>query len=55
MFIAIPLSEDLRRRFVKAETILFRVRYDSVLTDDREEFLDSRDFNWVAVSYLRFE
>jgi hypothetical protein len=49
------LSDDLRRRFVKAETILFKVRYDSVLMDDREEFLDSREFNWVAVSVLRFE
>jgi len=53
MFMSGFLSEDLRRRFVKAETILFRVRYDSALTGDREDLLDSRDFNWVTVSALR--
>lgn len=42
--------EDLRQRFVKAESILFRVRYEEVETSDRESFLAGRDFNWVAVS-----
>lgn len=43
-------SEDLRRRFVKAESTLFRVRYDGDATGERELFLNSRDFNWIAVS-----
>ncbi|KAG5724621.1 DNA primase large subunit [Termitomyces sp. T112] len=42
-------SEDLRRRFVKAESTLFRVRYDEDATSERELFLNSRDFNWTAV------
>ncbi|KAG6891692.1 hypothetical protein C0992_010095 [Termitomyces sp. T32_za158] len=42
-------SEDLRRRFVKAESTLFRVRYDGDATGERELFLNSRDFNWIAV------
>ncbi|KAJ6630728.1 eukaryotic and archaeal DNA primase, large subunit-domain-containing protein [Mycena sp. CBHHK59/15] len=42
-------SEDLRRRFVKAETTLFRVRYETDDSKEREVFLKSRDFNWVTV------
>lgn len=42
--------EDLRRRFVKAETTLFKVRYDQEISGERESFLNSRDFNWIAVS-----
>ncbi|KAG6813433.1 hypothetical protein H0H92_011130 [Tricholoma furcatifolium] len=42
-------SEDLRRRFVKAESTLFRVRYDGDATSERELFLQSRDFNWILV------
>jgi hypothetical protein len=34
---------------VKAETILFRVRYESDDNKEREEFLDSRNFGWIAV------
>jgi len=44
------VREELRRRFVKAETTLFRVRYDSDDTSEKEEFLNSRDFDWIAVS-----
>ncbi|KAG1891281.1 DNA primase, large subunit [Suillus subluteus] len=40
-------SEDLRRRFVKAETALFRVRYENDDTRERELFLQSRDFKWT--------
>ncbi|KAI0797895.1 DNA primase large subunit [Abortiporus biennis] len=43
-------SEELRRRFVKAEMALFRVRYDSDDAIEREEFLNSRDFDWVPVN-----
>ncbi|KAF9567519.1 DNA primase, large subunit [Agrocybe pediades] len=41
-------SEDLRRRFVKAETTLFKVRYDEA-GPERESFLSSRDFDWLPV------
>ncbi|KXN85454.1 DNA primase large subunit [Leucoagaricus sp. SymC.cos] len=43
-------SEDLRRRFVKAESVLFRVRYDETSAPDRELFLSSRNFSWIPVS-----
>ncbi|KAH9484214.1 DNA primase large subunit [Psilocybe cubensis] len=42
-------SEDLRRRFVKAETTLFKIRYDEDIATEREAFLNSRDFNWIPV------
>lgn len=42
--------EDLRRRFVKAETTLFKVRYEQDIISEREDFLHSRDFNWIEVS-----
>ncbi|KAJ6496616.1 eukaryotic and archaeal DNA primase, large subunit-domain-containing protein [Mycena vitilis] len=42
-------SEELRRRFVKAETTLFKVRYETDDSTERESFLSSRDFNWLAV------
>ncbi|KAJ3562332.1 hypothetical protein NP233_g9648 [Leucocoprinus birnbaumii] len=43
-------SEDLRRRFVKAESTLFKVRYENTSALDRDQFLSSRDFNWLPVS-----
>ncbi|PFH50650.1 hypothetical protein AMATHDRAFT_80700 [Amanita thiersii Skay4041] len=42
-------SEDLRRRFVKAETTLFKIRYNTEVIDARREFLNSRNFNWEQV------
>ncbi|KAH9951925.1 DNA primase large subunit [Amylocystis lapponica] len=42
-------SEELRRRFVKAEMALFRARYDWDDTREREEFLTSRNFDWTPV------
>ena len=41
--------EELRRRFVKAELALFKIRYDSDDYAEREGFLNSRDFGWEAV------
>lgn len=41
--------EELRRRFVKAESTLFRVRYDSDDRTERSAFLKSRKFNWIEV------
>lgn len=43
--------EELRKRFVKAETTLFRVRYDTDKSDERRRFLNSRDFNWIEVRF----
>lgn len=43
-------SEDLRRRFVKAESTLFRVRYDNANAVERDQFLSSRNFSWIPVS-----
>ncbi|KAJ7582779.1 DNA primase large subunit [Mycena floridula] len=43
-------SDDLRRRFVKAETKLFKMRFEVENNSiERERFLNSRDFNWIAV------
>ncbi|KAI0690047.1 DNA primase large subunit [Cytidiella melzeri] len=42
-------TEELRRRFVKAELALFKVRWDTDDRAEREEFLQSRDFGWDAV------
>ncbi|KIM49198.1 hypothetical protein M413DRAFT_438363 [Hebeloma cylindrosporum] len=42
-------SEDLRRRFVKAESTLFKTRYDDDISGERENFLNSRNFNWILV------
>ncbi|KAJ7068482.1 eukaryotic and archaeal DNA primase, large subunit-domain-containing protein [Mycena amicta] len=42
-------SEELRRRFVKAETTLFKIRYETDDSTERQNFLSSRDFNWIAV------
>ncbi|KAI5122060.1 hypothetical protein M0805_006044 [Coniferiporia weirii] len=43
-------SEELRRRFVKVETILFRIRYEYDDSTERKLFLDSRDFGWLTLS-----
>ncbi|KAJ7273647.1 eukaryotic and archaeal DNA primase, large subunit-domain-containing protein [Mycena haematopus] len=42
-------SEELRRRFIKAETTLFKIRYETDESTERESFLSSRDFNWIGV------
>ncbi|KAH8117327.1 DNA primase, large subunit [Phellopilus nigrolimitatus] len=43
-------SEELRRRFVKVETSLFRVRYELDDSIERKSFLESRDFGWLTLS-----
>ncbi|KAI0709357.1 DNA primase large subunit [Earliella scabrosa] len=43
-------SEDLRKRFVKAETTLFKLRYETEDTVERAAFLNSRNFDWQQVS-----
>ena len=41
--------EELRKRFVKVETALFRVRYDADDTQERQQFLKSMKFDWSGV------
>ncbi|PWN99924.1 DNA primase, large subunit [Tilletiopsis washingtonensis] len=43
-------SEDLRRRFLKAESTLFRLRFDTDDAAEREAFLQTLNFDWVQVS-----
>ncbi|GAW08411.1 dna primase large subunit [Lentinula edodes] len=42
-------SEELRRRFIRAETTLFRIRFETDDSNERRAFLDSKDFNWISV------
>lgn len=42
--------EDLRRRFIKSESTLFRVRYNDVMQADREELLKSQRMHWIRVN-----
>jgi DNA primase large subunit len=42
-------SEDLRKRFIKAEKTLFRIRYETDDPVERAEFMQSRDFGWIEV------
>lgn len=48
-----PTREDLRRRFVKAELALFRVRYDTDDKDELRDFIHSRDFDWIEVRVVQ--
>jgi DNA primase large subunit len=43
-------TEDLRRRFVKAETTLFRMRFESDDATERERFLQTLNIDWTPVS-----
>ncbi len=43
-------SEELRRRFVKVETMLFKLRLEADDAREREAFLDSLQLDWRAVS-----
>ncbi|KAI0748238.1 DNA primase large subunit [Daedaleopsis nitida] len=43
-------SEDLRKRFVKAETTLFKLRYETDDSTEKAEFLSSRNFDWIQAS-----
>jgi DNA primase large subunit len=52
VFTAVKKRDDLRRRFVKAESTLFKIRYEREISGERERFLQSRDFKWIAVSFF---
>lgn len=43
-------SEDLQRRFVRTETVLFRLRFETDDSTEREHFLRTLDLNWQPVS-----
>ncbi|CEH14943.1 dna primase large subunit [Ceraceosorus bombacis] len=43
-------SEELRRRFLKAEQTLFRIRFESDDAAERDAFLKTLNFDWVSVT-----
>lgn len=43
-------SEDLQRRFIRTESILFRLRFESDDSAEREYFLSTLDLKWASVS-----
>lgn len=43
-------SEDLRRRFVKAESLLFRLRFETDDAIERESFMRELNLDWQPVS-----
>lgn len=48
--LAFARSEDLRRRFSRAEGILFKLRFTIDDTRERQVFVKSLNFDWEAVS-----
>jgi len=48
--LAFARTEDLRRRFSKAEAILFKHRFESDDGSERSKFIDSLEFDWKPVS-----
>lgn len=44
--LAFSSTEDLRRRFTRVETMLFRIRFNSDDSSDRASFVSSLDFDW---------
>ena len=48
--LAFSATEDLRRRFTRLETQLFRLRYQSNDARDRQDFVESLNFEWDKVT-----
>jgi len=48
--LAFARSEDLRKRFLAAETILFKLRYNSDDGQERRAFIESLGFDWEFLS-----
>lgn len=44
--LAFSSTEDLRRRFTRVETMLFRIRFNTDDMADRASFVSSLDFDW---------
>jgi DNA primase large subunit len=47
--LAFSSTEDLRRRYSRLETTLFRLRYKMDDARERQEFVNSLDFSWETV------
>lgn len=43
-------TEDLRRRFVRLESMLFKLRFQTDDTRERQAFVDNLAFDWETVS-----
>lgn len=48
--LAFASTEDLRRRFARVETMLFRLRLAAEDTKDRNKFVESLNLDWEMVS-----
>ena len=48
--LAFAATEDLRRRFSRVETALFKLRFQSDHTTERDAFVKSLQFDWDMVS-----
>lgn len=48
--LAFSSTEDLRRRFARIETALFKVRFQNDDASERQKFVQSLSFDWEAVS-----
>lgn len=48
--LAFSATEDLRRRFVRAESALFRLRFQTDDIREKQAFVESLDFEWELVS-----
>ncbi len=48
--LAFASTEDLRRRFSRVETMLFRLRFQNDDLSDRQAFVQSLDLDWETVS-----
>ncbi|KAL4780452.1 eukaryotic and archaeal DNA primase, large subunit-domain-containing protein [Aspergillus varians] len=48
--LAFAATEDLRRRFARAETMLFKFRFQADDSRERRAFIDSLNLNWESVS-----
>lgn len=47
--------EELRARFLKAETSLFRIRWEAETSTARKEFVESLNFGWGVVRSYAFD
>ena len=48
--LAFSSTEDLRRRFARIESALFRLRFQNDDANERQEFVRSLEFSWESVS-----
>ena len=48
--LAFSATEDLRRRFARIESALFRLRFQTDLGRERQAFVESLNFNWDVVT-----